>query len=394
MADKELSKEEVDALLAAINDEPGMESKRPNKFSKEHIEAIKYVHETFAYLATCSLSAYLRSMCYVHVSSVDELTYDEYIRAVPERSTMATINMNPLKGNVIFGIAPELTFAIIDRVCGGRGDGTKFRHELTDIEISIMDNTIVHILDNMRETWNQVLDMRPQVKAIDVYPKFVRIVSPNEIVVLVTLEAKIGDTEGMMDICFPCSTIGQVMEKLSNWYWNRNPDSMLSSATEKHLEEKSGHIPKENERKNFRSFDYLNSVDPYILADLLKWEHPQVIALVLAHMEAGKASDVLINLLHDSWSEVLKCIATMDRVRLEIAGEIERILEKKLIELSSDKKNYSSVGGVDSSLKILNMTDQYTKKFVIEELEKEDPLLAEEIQRRAGMKEDPYKADT
>jgi len=381
MAD-ELSEEEIDRILDTINDELGTESKRPNKFSKERIEAIKYIHETFAYLATCSLAAHLRSMCYVNVLSVDELTYDKYIRAVPERSTMATIDMSPLKGKAIFGIGPELTFAIIDRICGGGGDGTKFRHELTDIEKSIMDNIIVHTLDNMREAWNQVLDMRPQVKAIDVYPKFVRIVSPNEIVLLITLDAKIGDTQGMMDICFPCSTIGPVMEKLSNWYWNRNPDSTPSSAAEKPSEEKSGHIPKENERKNFMSFDYLNSVDPYILADLIKWEHPQVIALVLAHMEAEKASGVLINILYDNWSEVIKRVATMGKVKLEIASEIERILEKKLFELSSDEKNYSMVGGVEYSIKILDQLNQPTKESIIEGIEKEDHYLAEEIQKR------------
>ena len=107
MADEELSQEEVDALLAGINSEPGTESKRPNKFSKERIEAIKYIHETFAYLATSSLSAHLRSMCHVKVSSVDELTYDEYIRAVPEHSTMATINISPLKGNAILKLVRD-----------------------------------------------------------------------------------------------------------------------------------------------------------------------------------------------------------------------------------------------------------------------------------------------
>jgi flagellar motor switch protein FliM len=386
-----LSQKEIDELLTAINGTSITVTKHPKKFSGEQLEAIKNIHETFACLATNSLAAHLRSKCRVHVSSVDELTYDEYIRSVPEHSTMATINLNPLKGNVIFEIGPGLTFAIIDRICGGSGDGTEFQHELTDIETSIMDNIIVHMLDDLRSAWNQVFEMRPQVKAIDVYPKFVRIVSPNEIVLLITLDAKIGDTQGMMDICFPCSTIGPVMEKLTNWYWNRNPDSPPSSAEEKPSEEKSGHIPKENERKNFMSFDYLNRVDPYILADLLKWEHPQVVALVLAHMEAGKASEVLLNLLSDNRSKVLARVATMDKVKLEIASEIERILENKLIELSSDEKNYSIIGGVESSVEILNATDQYSKESIIKELEKEDPLLAEEIQRRAGMKEDPYK---
>jgi flagellar motor switch protein FliM len=391
-----LSQKEIDELLTAICAIPGMETKRPNKFSMEQIEAIKNIHETFACLATNSLAAHLRSKCYVHVSSVDELTYDKYIRAMPELSTMATINMNPLKGNAIFGIGPELTFAIIDRVCGGSGDGTKFRHELTDVETSIMDNIIVHTLDNLRSAWNQVFQMCPQVKAINVYPKFVRIVSPNEIVVSVKLEAKIGDTIGMMDICFPCSTIGPLMDKLSEWYWNKSPDNTpsASSAAEEPSEEKIGHIPNENERRNFRSFDYLNSVDDAFLLNFFYNEHPQVIALVMAHMEAAKASYILRFFRDDIQSTVLKRIATMDKVRLEIASKIERILENKFIALSSEDENYSYVGGVESAAKILNAINQYVKEDIIEDIEKEDPELAEEIQKRAGMKEDPNKADT
>jgi len=382
-----LSQDEINQLLAAINAMPSTKTKRPNKFSREQTEAIKNIHETFAYLATCSLSAHLRSVCHVHVSSVDELTYDEFIRAMPMPDTLATINMNPLKGNAILEIGPELTFAIIDRVCGGSGDGTKFQHDITDIEESIMENIIVHILGNLRSAWKQVLDIHPQVKTIYAYHQFARIVSPNEIVALVTLETKIGEAEGMINICFPYSTIGPVIEKISNLYWNKNPDNTPPnlSAAEEPSEEKNGHIPKESEIKNFRSFDYLNRVDAATLLNYINNEHPQVIALVLAHLEAGKASFIFQCFQNDRQCNVLKRIATMDSVKFEIASEIERILENKIIALSSDDKYYSMAGGVDSAVKILNMANQYLKEDIIDDLEKEDPELAEEIQRRAGL---------
>jgi len=383
---EELSKEEIAQLLKAINTASGTETKRPNKFSGEQIQAISYIHETFANLTTYSFSAHIRSICHVHAVSIDELTYDEFIRSLPSPATLATINMNPLKGSTILEISTETTFAIIDRMCGGFGEETKFQHELTDIEKSIMDNIIVQMLGNLREAWNQVLDMHPQVKAIDTNPQSVRIVSPNEIVILVTLKIKIGEVEGIINICIPSSTIEPVMEKLSNWYWNKNQDDTpsTSSITAKPSEEKSEHIPKEDERKNFRSFDYLNRVNPAILLNLIYNEHPQIIALVLAHMEADKASVILQNFTRDIQSNVLQRIASMDRVKLEIASEIERILENKLIALSSDEKNYSIVGGIDSAAKILNLFDQYSKKSVIDEIEKVFPELAEEIQRRAG----------
>jgi len=381
-----LSQKEIEELLTAINAMPSTKPKRPDKFSREQKEAIKNIHETFAYLVARSLSDYLRSTCNVHVSSVDELTYDEFIRAMPTPGTLATINMNPLKGNAIFGIGPELTFAIIDKVCGGSGDGTKFRNELTDIETSIMDSIIAHMLGNLRSAWNQVLDMRPQVKAIDDYPKFVRIVSPNEIVVLVAMETKIGGAEGMINFCLPCSTIGPVMEKLSNLYWNINPDNTpsTSSTAKEPSEEKSEYAPKENKRENFRSFDYLNNVDAAALLNYINNEHPQVIALVLAHLEAGKASFIFRCFQNDRQCNVLKRIANMDSVKFEIAGKIERILENKIIALY-DEENYSIVGGVDSAAKIFNMTNQYLREDIIDDIKEEDPELAEEIQRRAGL---------
>lgn len=386
MAEK-LSEEEINQLITAINASPGME-KHPDKFSGEQIQAVSYIHETFAILTTCSLSAHMRNIFHVHVSSIDELLYEEYIRSTFAPTTLAAISMAPLKGSAFIEIDKELTFAIIDSICGGRGDGTKFLHELTDIETSIMDYVIAYMLGNLREAWKTVLDIRPQVRAIYTNPESVRFVSPNETVILITLEAKTTKTQGTIYICIPCPVIEPVMEKISNWFWNKNQDNELSasSAEENPSEDKNGHISKENEKKNFRPFDYLNHIDSYDLSNLIYWEHPQVIALVLAHLKADKASDVLDNLPHNIQSNVLLRIATMGPVRLEITSEIERILKNKL---SSEEENYSSAGGVESAVKILNSLDLYAKKSIIDGIEKEAPELAQEIQKRTELPEEP-----
>jgi flagellar motor switch protein FliM len=201
-----LSQEEIDQLLTAINageTEPEdfrpaadtrkikiYDFKRPDKFSKEQIRTVSIMHETFARLTTTSLSANLRSMVHVHVASVDQLTYEEFIRSIPTPTTLAIINMDPLKGNAILEIDPAVTFSIIDRLFGGSGEGTKAQHELTDIEQSVMEGIIVRILGNMREAWAQVIDLRPRLGQIDTNPQFAQIVPPTEMVVLVTLETK------------------------------------------------------------------------------------------------------------------------------------------------------------------------------------------------------------
>ncbi len=231
-----LSQDEIDQLLTAISsgesetdDFKSVSStrkikiydfKRPDKFSKEQLRTVSNMHETFARLTTTSLSAQLRSLVHVHVASVDQLTYEEFIRSIPTPTTLAVINMDPLKGNAVLEIDPTITFCMIDRLFGGRGatTGNKNR-DLTDIEQEVMEGVIVRILANMREAWTQVIDLRPRFAQMETNPQFAQIVPPNEMVVLVTLETKVGDEEGMMNFCIPYIVIEPIISKLSSQFW-------------------------------------------------------------------------------------------------------------------------------------------------------------------------------
>ncbi len=231
-----LSQDEIDQLLQAISTGESEQDefkpvtdtrrikiydfRRPDKFSKEQIRTVSNMHETFARLTTTSLSAQLRTLVHVHVASVDQLTYEEFIRSIPTPTTLAVINMDPLKGNAVLEIAPEITFIIIDRLFGGSGDtGGKVNRDLTDIEQSVMEGIIVRILANMREAWTQVIDLRPRLQQIETNPQFAQIVPPSEMVILVTLEIKIGEEAGMMNICIPYITIEPIVSKLSSSFW-------------------------------------------------------------------------------------------------------------------------------------------------------------------------------
>ncbi len=229
-----LSQDEIDQLLTAISTgEIETESvsqtqeqrkikiydfKRPDKFSKEQIRTVSIMHETFARLTTTAMSAQLRSLVNVHVASVDQLTYEEFIRSIPNPTTLGIINMDPLKGSAVLEIDPAITFSIIDRLFGGKGEGTKVNRDLSDIEQSVMENIIVRILGNLREAWSQVIDLRPRLGQIETNPQFAQIVPPTEMVVLVTLETKVGEVEGMMNFCIPYLTIEPIISKLSAQY--------------------------------------------------------------------------------------------------------------------------------------------------------------------------------
>ncbi|HOV62974.1 MAG TPA: flagellar motor switch protein FliG [Spirochaetia bacterium] len=135
-----------------------------------------------------------------------------------------------------------------------------------------------------------------------------------------------------------------------------------------------------------RPFDFIRRTDPAHLLNFIQQEHPQTIALILAYLEPQKASIILGALPHEIQSDVAKRIATMDRTSPEVLREVERVLEKKLSTLSSE--DYTSAGGVESIVEILNLVDRSTEKTIIESLEEEDPELAEEIKKRMFVFED------
>ena len=140
-----------------------------------------------------------------------------------------------------------------------------------------------------------------------------------------------------------------------------------------------------------RPFDFIRRTDTAHLLNFIQQEHPQTIALILAYLEPNKASVILQNLPHDVQSDVARRIATMDRTSPEVLREVERVLEKKLSTLSSE--DYTTAGGVESIVEILNLVDRASEKQIIEALEDEDPELAEEIKKRMFVFEDIVMLD-
>jgi flagellar motor switch protein FliG len=135
-----------------------------------------------------------------------------------------------------------------------------------------------------------------------------------------------------------------------------------------------------------RPFDFIRRTDPSHLLNFIQGEHPQTIALILSYLEPNKAALILGGLNHQIQADVARRIATMDRTSPDVLREVERVLERKLSTLASE--DYTSAGGIDAIVEVLNQVDRGTEKIIIEALEEEDPELAEEIKKRMFIFED------
>ena len=192
--------------------------KRPDKFSKEQIRTIAIAHETFARHSNTAFSTMLRTECKVHVASVDQMTYEEFIRSVPNPCATWMIHPDPLKGPALMEIDPHIVFAIVERLYGGKAGETPFTRELTAIEERPLSEVARRLMNNLGEGWSSIIEMKPRLGSYQSIPLFQQIVAPREMIVLAAIETKIGQAEGMINLCYPYITIEPILSRLSAQY--------------------------------------------------------------------------------------------------------------------------------------------------------------------------------
>jgi flagellar motor switch protein FliM len=246
-----LSQSEIDELLSAlstgvvsaeeIKDEQkqrkikSYDFKRPDKFSKDQIRTLYMLHEHFARLTNTYLSGSLRTIVHIDVASVDQLTYEEFIRSLPNPSVIGVFKMAPLKGNAILEVNPNVVFSIIDRLFGGPGLPPAKNRALTDIEDAIIRRVINKTLECFQEAWKQVVALEPRLEVIETNPQFTQIVPPNDMVVIITLHIKIGQAEGLVNLCIPYLVVEPIMSKLTTTYWVASSVAKQGSPEHSHV---------------------------------------------------------------------------------------------------------------------------------------------------------------
>ena len=140
-----------------------------------------------------------------------------------------------------------------------------------------------------------------------------------------------------------------------------------------------------------RPFEFVRKTDPSQLLNFIQDEHPQTIALILSYLSPQQAAGIISSLTPDKQTDVAKRIAMMDRTSPDVIKEVENILEQKLASLVS--QDYTIVGGVDSVVEVLNTVDRGTEKHIMENLEIEEPELADEIRKKMFVFEDILMLD-
>lgn len=233
------SAEEGTALLPKMRDKiTPYDFKRPERVGKEQMRALQTLHEGFSRNFAAGLSAMLRAMVEVKLTSVDQLTYSEFVFSLENPTCFNLLNAEPLEGNLILDINPSILYPFIDRLLGGgRELGPLARRPLTEIELRLVSRITNLFLGELRRAWENVLDLKLEVVRVESNPQLVQIVPPNEVVVLISFELTLGEVRGMMNLCIPYNSIERISGKLSANSWVSYGKRQATPETIQHITE-------------------------------------------------------------------------------------------------------------------------------------------------------------
>jgi flagellar motor switch protein FliM len=191
--------------------------RRQSKFSRDHVRAFQIVNETLARQLSTVLATTLRASASCTFEKVEQLTYDEYVRIVPNPSYLVILALNPLSGAAVLQLPLPIVFAAIDRLLGGtRDDADSPERPLTEIESNLMRSLVDRALRELEYAYETLVHVEVEVVQQEFNPQFAQIAAPSDMVVLVSLDTRIGENHGTTTICIPYATMQPVLEGLAS----------------------------------------------------------------------------------------------------------------------------------------------------------------------------------
>jgi flagellar motor switch protein FliM len=236
MSNRDLSQEEIDRVFPSHrendrDDDPPKKAeaydfRRPDRIAKDQLRSIHQLHENFARSLASSLSAYLRAYVVVNLVSVEQLSFLEFSQCLPTPGCLVSLGLTPYEGNAVLEINPALVFPILEMLLGGVAKSTlKITREITEIEQSILDGLVRIVLHDLNSAWGPVTSLEFKLESYETDPQLLQILAPNEAVVAVGMEVRIGDTSGMMNIGIPSIIVKMLRQRFDQQWSVRKSES-------------------------------------------------------------------------------------------------------------------------------------------------------------------------
>jgi flagellar motor switch protein FliM len=238
---RQLTQQEIDAVFQKMKGKPEdtvsavpFDFRRPDRIAKSQVRAIHMLHENFVRNLASSLAAYLRSYLTVNLISVEQLSYGEFLEGLPSPTCLVSLSLRPYDGSAMFELNPSLIFPFIEIILGGKGRTVvNLQREITEIEQSLLDTLFRIILNDLKEAWKGVTLIDFKIENLATEPQMLQILAPNEAVVAVGIEIRIGESSGTLNIAIPSINIKMIGQKFDQQWSLRKTEP--TEAEQQHI---------------------------------------------------------------------------------------------------------------------------------------------------------------
>ncbi len=190
--------------------------RRSRRLSADQMRSLERIHEHYASLLSTYLTAYLRTRVTCEVRDVAQTMFEDVIRQQPARSIVATVSAEPLAGLIMMQLNADLAHGLIDRLLGGSGDVHALNRAFTDIDVHVLERGIPIFVDTLGEAWASVERLRTSIRLLEASPQFLRLVGPQDAVVLVSAEVSFAQLTGEMSLVLPYDALKPILPKLTS----------------------------------------------------------------------------------------------------------------------------------------------------------------------------------
>jgi flagellar motor switch protein FliM len=197
--------------------------RRPNQFAREKVRGLEVSHEVFARRFSSGLGNALRAFVQLDPVSIDQVSYDDYIRSMPNPNLVTVMTLAPLPGAAVVELNVQLALLLVDRLLGGRGLNVAELRRPTDLETFLLRDLMQHAADAVGETLEPFLDGPPELSGVEYNPQLVQVAAPSDMVLLLTYRLTVSQgpqAEGLLTLCYPMSTLAPLMDRLTGSPWD------------------------------------------------------------------------------------------------------------------------------------------------------------------------------
>lgn len=260
-----LSQTEIDTLMGAISrgevpvrgkrrqplkmgavpakDIKSYDFRHPVLFLKDQLRALQAIHEDLGRGLSSSLSSYLRMATQVKCMRVDQISYDEFTKSLPDTCTVIKYKLTPSDARIVMAVQPTIATGALDKITGGPGLADTVTRPFTEMELVAIESFLNVLTAGLAPAWDRALKLVFMVESLENSIEFCQVARKEEMVAAVTLEVSFGDTQGMINLCYPFRALQGFIDKLSARDWAHEEQKSAIAASKGNMESVIGGIP-------------------------------------------------------------------------------------------------------------------------------------------------------